>query len=184
MDSNTQVQADDESFQVEAESGAGTQGKLPGELVVVDESVLQFPYYSKFLLKERIIFGRQNLGTVAPCPYVPGIDKGSAKDFPYDGETQLEVRFEFDVTGMEDTLVIVEAVEIAGAIGIRPGRPQTVGPSCIKRFGKRSGFRVSQRYVGACENTGCDANLFRQVEPVAEFGGELDILVEGEFENG
>lgn len=38
------------------------------------------------------------------------------------GETQFKVCFELDVAGVEDTLVIVETVEIAGAIGVGPGR--------------------------------------------------------------
>ena len=43
VESYAQVQADDESVQVEADSGACTQGNLPGELGIVDESVLQLP---------------------------------------------------------------------------------------------------------------------------------------------
>ena len=49
VDANAQIQTDDEPVQVEAESRAGAQGNLPGEIRVPDDAVPSAPARSPVL---------------------------------------------------------------------------------------------------------------------------------------
>ena len=106
VDGDTQVQTDNESVQVETQACTGAEGNLTQQVRVVDDSVVQFPAQLQLLYVIGDASGFEEVGGTIPVPHVACIHERGAVQFPDDREAQFEVRFQFDIAGVEEVLVV------------------------------------------------------------------------------
>ena len=119
MNRHAEVQANNKSIDIQTQSCAGTERYLAREIGIVEEAIVQIFGY---LHSRYIVFhssGFVQVGEVIPVPDVSCIYESSSVEFPDDGETEFEVCFQFDISGVEEVLVIFCRIEITGTIGIR-----------------------------------------------------------------
>ena len=92
MDSDTQIQTDDQAVQVQTETGTGAEGYLFGEMGVVDDSVVELFVELKAFLIIGVACFLEDIIAVIPVPHIAGINKSSSEEFPDNRETEFEIR--------------------------------------------------------------------------------------------
>ena len=176
----TDVEADDESVDIQTESGTRSEGYLACPVGVVEDTVMEVvgELHSGFVIFQSR--RREQVRGGGPVPYVSCIDKRGSVEFPYDWETEFEVRLQFDVAGMEEGLVVFGGVEVSRSVGGGRGSPEAVRSAGIESFGQGCCGRVAERYVRPCEEACSDADLLGEVELIPEFSREFDEAVESD----
>ena len=119
MDRHTEIETNHESFKIQTQTETRTEGYLLGKILIVEDAVQQFATQLELLHVVRYALLLQLFPLTVPRPYVAGIKEGSAVQFPHDGEAQLEIGFELDISGVEEVLVVLLGIEVTGTVGIR-----------------------------------------------------------------
>ena len=81
---------------------------------------------------------------------------------------------------MEEVLVILGRIEVTGSVGIGSYGAEAVGTAGVESLGERTKGRVAERNVRSRKEARGDRDLIGEVEPVAQFRGQLDKLVKGD----
>ena len=178
VDTNADIETNHKSVYVKTQAGAGAQSNLFGKLGVTEDAVIQRLVGVQV---GEVLFMTDCLEDVVervPVPYVTGVHESGSEEFPYNREAELEIRLQFDVPGVEETLVVFGGIEVSGSVCIWRSGTQTKRSSCMEGFGEGCEKGVAKRDIRAGKQARSDTNLIREIELVAQFEREFDELIE------
>ena len=180
VDSNAEVQPDDESVNIEPQSGTRTERYLACKIGIIEDTVLQVlgDLQAGNIILESC--GLEEIDGGVPVPYIAGIEERGSIEFPNNRKAEFEIGFQFDISGMEEILVVFSGIEITGSVGVWSRSAQAIRSSGIESLGEGRKHGVTERNIGSGEEAGSNTNLIREVEFITEFRRQFDELIKGD----
>ena len=179
MNADAEIKTDDESIHIKTQTGTCTEGYLTCEIGVIKDAIPQGLGNAE--TRDILLHtGRfEHIDGGEPVPYITRIDKCRTEDFPYDRETEFEISFQLDISGMEERLIVFGRIEVTGSVGRGCCSTQTVRSASIERLGERCKIRVTKRYIRSGKKACSNADLIGKIELIPQFSRQFDKLVEG-----
>ena len=180
MNADAQIEPDDESVNIEPQSGTRTERYLACKIGIIEDTVLQVlgDLQAGDIILESC--GLEEIDGGVPVPYIAGIEERGSIEFPNNRKAEFEIGFQFDISGMEEILVVFSGIEITGSVGVWSRSAQAIRSSGIESLGEGREHGITERNIGSGEEAGSNTNLIREIEFITEFRRQFDELIKGD----